>query len=150
MAEKMKIRPPFIALFYLLVAIGLDYFLSTKKIILAPYNLIGILIIIGGIILMITAVLLFKKEGTPKNPFKKPTVMITSGPYKFTRNPMYVGVTMVSLGIAVYFGTVIMFLAPLAFFLTINFTFIPREEKILETLFGQKYLDYEKKVRRWL
>jgi len=150
MVEKMKIRPPFIALFYLLVAIGLDYFLSTKKLFLAPYNLIGILIIIGGIILMVNAVLLFKKEGTPKSPFKKPTLMVTSGPYKFTRNPMYVGITIISLGIAVYLGTIIMFLAPLAFFLTINFIFIPREEKILENLFGQKYLDYKKKVRRWL
>ena len=130
MVEKMKIRPPFIAIYYLIIAIGLNYFIPSKKLILAPYNLIGILIIIGGITLMVTAVLLFKKEGTPKNPFEKPKAIVTSGPYRFTRNPMYVGVTMVSLGIAVYLGTIIMFLAPLAFFLTINSTFIPREEKI--------------------
>jgi len=117
MVEKMKIRPPIIAIFYLLVAIGLDYFLSTKKIILAPYNLIGILIVIGGISIIVSAALLFKKEGTPKNPFEKPTAMVNSGPYKFTRNPMYVGVTIVSLGIATLFGNLIIFLAPVAFFL---------------------------------
>jgi len=150
MVKKMKIRPPLIAIFYLLVAIGLDYFLSTKKIIFSPYNLFGILIIIGGITLMVTAVLLFKKEGTPKNPFEKPKAIVTSGPYRFTRNPMYVGVALISLGIAFLFGSYIMFLAPLAFILTINSTFIPREEKIMEKLFGQKYLDYKKKIRRWL
>ena len=146
----MKIRPPFIAISYLLIAFGLDLLFPTKKIIIFPNNLIGVLIIVGGISLVVSAAILFKKEGTPKNPFKKPTVMISSGPYKFTRNPMYVGVTLVSLGISVLIGTYIMFLAPLAFLLTINFTFIPREEKIMENLFGQKYLDYKKKVRRWL
>jgi len=150
MVDKMKIKPPFIAISYLLIAFGLDLLFPTQKIIIFPNNLIGVLIIVGGISLIVSAAILFKKEGTPKNPFKKPTVMISSGPYKFTRNPMYVGVTLVSLGISVLIGTYIMFLAPLAFFLTINFTFIPREEKIMENLFGQKYLDYKKKVRRWL
>ena len=150
MVNKMKIRPPFIAIYYLLIAIGLNYLIPTKKLIFVPYNLFGILIIIGGISLIVFCTLLFKKKGTPKSPFKKPTLMITSGPYKFTRNPMYVGVTSVSLGIAILFGTLIMFLAPLAFFLTINFTFISKEEKLLENLFGQNYIDYKKKVRRWL
>ena len=146
----MKIRPPFIALFYLLVFIVLDYFLATKKIIFYPYNLLGVLIMIGSITLIVLSISLFKKSDTPKSPFKKPKAMVTSGPFSFTRNPMYLGVTTTSLGIAIIFGTVMMLLAPLFFFLTINATFIPREEKILEKIFGQEYLDYKKKVRRWI
>jgi len=150
MADKMKIKPPFIALFYLLIAIVLDIFLSSPKLILFPYNLLGIFLIIIGVWTIFIATSLFKKKGTPKNPFKEPKVFVASGPFKFTRNPMYLGVTTVSLGIATLFGNLIIFLAPIAFFLTINFTFIPKEEKILEKLFGQNYVDYKKKVRRWL
>ena len=150
MVEKMKIKPPFIALFYLLFFIVLDYFLNTKKLILFPYNLSGIVFVAGGISLIIYATKLFKKIGTPKNPFKKPTKFVASGPYKFTRNPMYLGVTLVSLGIATFFGSVLVYLSPLLFFLIINATFIRREEKLLEQIFGKEYLDYKKQVRRWL
>ena len=138
------------ALFYLLIAIGLDIFLSSVKLILFPYNLIGIFLIVIGVWIIFIATSLFKKKGTPKSPFKEPKVFVASGPYKFTRNPMYLGVTTVSLGIATLFGNLIIFLAPLAFFLTINFTRIPKEEKLMEKLFGQDYMDYKKKVRRWL
>ena len=150
MAEKMKIKPPYIALFYLLIAIVLDIFLSSAKLILFPYNFIGTVLIIIGVWIIIVATSLFKKNGTPKSPFKEPKVFVASGPYKFTRNPMYLGVTTVSLGIATLFGNLIVFLAPIAFFLTINFTRIPKEEKIMEKLFGQNYVDYKNKVRRWL
>ena len=105
---------------------------------------------IGGITLIVLSTNLFKKSGTPKSPFKKPKAIVTSGPYRFTRNPMYLGVTTTSLGIATLFGTLIVFLAPLFFFLTINATFIPREEKLLRQIFGKEYLAYKKKVRRWI
>ena len=98
----MKIKPPFIALFYLLIAIVLDIFLSSVKLIIFPYNLIGIFLIIIGVRIIFIATSLFKKKGTPKNPFQEPKVFVASGPYKFTRNPMYLGVTTVSLGIATY------------------------------------------------
>ena len=146
----MKIKPPFIALFYLLIFIALDYFLATKKIIFYPYNLLGILIMIGGITLIVLSTNLFKKNKTPKNPFKKPKALVTSGPFGISRNPMYLGVTTTSLGIAMLFGTILIFLAPLSFFLTINAVFISREEKLLENLFGKDYLGYKKRVRRWL
>ncbi len=99
---------------------------------------------------MIWAVQLFKKKETSHDPAETPTTLVTSGPYRFTRNPMYLGMTSILLGIAIFIGTISLFLAPLAFCITINATFIPKEEKILENIFGSEYLDYKNKVRRWV
>jgi len=72
------------------------------------------------------------------------------GPFKFSRNPMYIGLVNVSLGVSLLFGTVIFLLAPILLFLTLNFYNIPYEEKKMEKIFGKEYLEYKKKVRRWL
>lgn len=99
---------------------------------------------------MIWAVQLFKKKETTHDPTETPTALVTTGPYLFTRNPMYLGMTSILLGIALFIGTIPLFLAPIAFVITINATFIPREEKILENFFGREYLEFKNKVRRWL
>ena len=143
----MRIRPPFIALGFLLIALIL-HFIFPIRLIYFPYNLIGI-VFLGGIFLIKRAQVFFKKKGTPKHPFQKPKALVTDGPFKFTRNPMYLGLSLISLGIAFLSGSFYLFFVPIAFFLTINFAFIPREEKILEELFGEEFLDYKKQVRRW-
>jgi len=76
--------------------------------------------------------------------------MVAEGTYKFTRNPMYLGVTIALLGAAIFFGNALSFLSPLIFFLIMNYYFVPREEKLMENIFGKKYLEYKKQVRRWL
>jgi len=134
---------------YLFIALVLHY-LYPFTIIEYPLTLIGILIAAGALALMAWAILLFKKKKTPKHPYKQPLVLVTSGPFRFTRNPMYVGLGLLSLGVAFLVGSGYLFVAPVAFWLTMNFTFIPREEKICEKVFGKKYLDYKKKVGRWL
>lgn len=80
----------------------------------------------------------------------KPTGIITSGPYRFSRNPMYLGWTLISLGIGLILnsGWVVMFL-PGALIFT-HLVTIPREERSLERHFSQSYLAYKARVRRWL
>ena len=63
---------------------------------------------------------------------------------------MYVGVSAALHGAAIYFGNLFSFLAPIIFFLIMNYYFVPFEENLLENLFGKKYLSYKKQVRRWL
>ena len=96
------------------------------------------------------SILLFKKRGTPIDPYGRPTALVVTGPFRLSRSPMYLGLTTVLLGIAIYVGTLPWFLAPLAFALTMHVAFIPREERNLERQFGQEYLDYKNRVRRWL
>ena len=148
--KTIRIKPPFIALYYLLVFIILNKLIPGTKIIFSPFNLFGIIISILGFFLIFWAAFSFKKEDTPKNPFKKPTSLVIRGPFLLTRNPMYIGLTLILIGISIYVGTIVLFLAPLLFFITIHSFFIPYEENKLVKIFGKDYLHYKKRVRRWI
>ena len=147
---KNKILPPRYFIIFLLLTIGLHFILPIKKIIYIPYTYLGIILIIFGIVLNIWADALFKKIKTTVNPHEKPTSLETSGPFRISRHPMYLGMVAVLLGTAVFLGSLITFLFPIIFIILMEILFMPIEEKNLEKAFGTKYLDYKKKVRRWI
>lgn len=109
----------------------------------------GSAILLGGFGIMFWAWKLFHLRGTAVCPFETSARFILEGPYRFTRNPMYLGMTLILTGIAMVAGTPPAFLAPLAFFLTIQLVFIPYEEKKMEETFGGAYHEYKRRVRRW-
>ncbi|MBI2650670.1 isoprenylcysteine carboxylmethyltransferase family protein [Candidatus Woesearchaeota archaeon] len=146
----MMIKPPHIAFSALALALLLDYWFPQFRFIFGSYRHIGVLIFILGLSMTFTSFYLFKKNKTPIMPGQKPIFVVMSGPYTFTRNPMYLGVATALTGVAVYIGNLLAFISPLIFFTATNFFFVPREEKLLESIFGKKYLDYKKKVRRWI
>ena len=76
--------------------------------------------------------------------------LVREGPFRFSRNPMYVGVLVSLLGLALWIGTVPMYVAVLFTFMTFHFFHIPREERMLLETFSEQYLAYSKDVRRWL
>ena len=76
--------------------------------------------------------------------------LVTAGPYRFTRNPMYLGIFIMLVGIAVWVGSLPMFIAPVGFVLLMSWVFIPYEEQRLGEAFGEAYREYSTKVRRWL
>ena len=113
--------------------------------------------VIGGGALMVGAALLggsgilaFRAAGTHVEPFKPALVLVESGPYRFTRNPMYLGLMLGHLGITLIasldWGLVT--LIPLA--LTLHYGVVLREERYLAAKFGQPYIDYLARTRRWL
>ena len=144
------IKPPHIAISVLALALLLDYWFPQLRFILGGYRYIGVLIFVLGLSMTFTSFYLFKKNKTPILPGQKPTFVVMAGPYTFTRNPMYLGVTTALTGVAVYIGNLLSFISPIIFFMATNFFYVPREEKLMEQLFGKKYLDYKKKVRRWV
>lgn len=144
-----KILPPHVAIGSLIVVIFLHYFFPTPFI-QQPFNYFGILLFVIGLLLLFWSFGSFKKRETPILPGQKPTALVIEGPYKFTRNPMYLGVTTALIGIAIYLGDALAFLSPILFFAVVSIKFIPREEKLMENLFGKKYLDYKNQVRRWI
>ncbi|MDV2494848.1 MAG: isoprenylcysteine carboxylmethyltransferase family protein [bacterium] len=146
----MRIIPPIVAAFYLLVAWGLDSLFPGMPIIGSPYHLLGLVLFGVGGFLGGWAFLHFKKWDTPISTNATPTALVTTGPFRFSRSPIYVGLTCALLGIAVFVGTLPWFLVPLAFAITMHAAYIPREEAALERLFGQEYPDYKDRVRRWL
>jgi protein-S-isoprenylcysteine O-methyltransferase Ste14 len=95
--------------------------------------------------------LLFRRAATEINPIS-PTnrTVVTDGPYRYTRNPMYLSLVIVALGIALWIGTWPMFIAPVAVFATANCVHIPFEEAKMRRQFGAAYDDYMARVRRWI
>jgi len=109
-------------------------------------------IILVGISIDIQSLYNFIKNKTTANPLspEKASKLVISGFYRFTRNPMYVGMFLVLLGAALLFGSLVSLLVLPLFIGAINYLQISNEEKALERLFGEDYLSYKQRVRRWL
>jgi len=99
---------------------------------------------------LISAWLQFKKSKAAICPTSKTTNIIRTGLYRYTRNPMYLGMFLILLGASFYMGTIPSMLAPVVFFLIIDKVFIPYEEEKLLTSFGDLYSEYMTVARRWL
>src|SRR6185312_11178713 len=96
--------------------------------------------------------LAFRKAKTTKNPMKPQAAssLVTAGVYQRTRNPMYLGLLLVLLGLALYLWSAWSLLGPIFFVMYISRFQIEPEERALATLFGSEYSAYKAKVRRWL
>ena len=147
---KNKILPPTYFLISLALIISLHFIFPIKKIIFPPYNWLGIFLIIFGGAINLWTDDIFKKEKTTVKPYNSPSALITYGPFRLSRHPMYLGMTAILFGISFLLGSLMPFISPIAFVILIQTLFIPIEEKNLEATFGQKYLDYKKKVRCWI
>jgi protein-S-isoprenylcysteine O-methyltransferase Ste14 len=110
----------------------------------------GIALAAIGVLVAFSALGIFKRRHTTTIPFETPTALVTSGPYRFTRNPMYVGLTLIYIGVA---GTRLetwpLIVLPLLL-AYVNFQVIPVEERRLRAVFGESYEEYRARVRRWL
>jgi protein-S-isoprenylcysteine O-methyltransferase Ste14 len=125
------------------------FFIPLGKLLYYPVTYIGYLPLISGITLNLWTDRLFKVNDTTVKPHLNPKVLITSGPFRVSRHPMYLGMALVLLGVAVIHGTIISFIYPIIFIVLMEILFIPLEESNLIRLFKQDYLDYMKKVRKW-
>lgn len=110
---------------------------------------VGLIVAGIGIVIAFSALGVFRKRKTTTIPFETPSELVTAGPYRFTRNPMYLGLTLIYIGVA---GTRLEVwpLILLPFLLAyINFVVIPFEERRLADTFGDQYRLYRAGVRRW-
>lgn len=148
-SRAMRIHPPRVALACLAGALALHLLIPGARTVYL-HHVFGLLLTAGGVGISFYAAALFAARATTKDPYGEPAQFVTVMPYTFTRNPMYVGLTVVLLGFAVFFASPIMLLGPIAFFLVIDRMVIPREEQTMERLYGESYLDYKRRVRRWL
>ena len=125
------------------------------------FHWVGLLIMITGIIIYLLTALSFllKGKGTPAIWFtqaisfligEEPIKMVSSGLYRYSRNPMYLGVITTIIGEGLYFQYSNVLWYALAFFIIINFVVMFLEEPHLEEKFGDEYRNYKKKTRRWL
>ena len=150
MKNAHKIMPTTYFITLMGLSIVLHFLYPIKKILYPPFTYFGFLLIVAGIILNLWTDHLFKKVNTTVKPFKDPKVFLTSGPFRISRHPMYLGMTSILLGVSIIHGTISTFLFPIVFVILMEFLFIPFEEKNLDRVFGLEYSDYKKKVRRWI
>lgn len=134
----------------LLLMVALHRFLPISQVLQPPYTYAGVLFLLGGAAISATAARLFGRAGTPVVPFERSTVLVTAGMYRFTRNPMYLGLTLILIGTWISFGSLSPGFALLAFIWIIQQSFIRGEERFLEEIFGEQYLSYKRRVRRWI
>ena len=104
------------------------------------------------ILILLNPVLKFKKSKTTINPikFKKVNKLVISGIYKYSRNPMYLGLLIIVISSSIFYLNIYSILTPIFFYLWINRFQIKREEVFLTEKFGEDYLSYKKKTRRWI
>jgi len=111
----------------------------------------GAILIVLGLIPPMVSIGQFFAVGTQVHPTSATNnKLVTSGFFAFTRNPMYLGLIIASLGAAIWFGRPLMYLAPLLVFMIANWVFIPFEEAKMRRQFGAAFDAYTRRVRRWL
>ena len=148
--KKRKPLPPTYFIASLLLLVALHFIWPVKHLIPSPFRYLGVTLIVIGLWLNLWADSLFKKRQTTVKPFERATTLMVEGPFRFTRNPMYLGMSLILAGLAVVLGSLTTFAVPVAFFVAMEVAFIRHEQKALEEAFGQEFLDYRQRVRRWL
>jgi len=148
--KKIRILPTTYFLSSLVLSIGLHFVFPIIRLIYPPYSYLGYVFIVFGGVMNVWTDTVFKKSNTTVKPYLSPTTLITHGPFRISRHPMYLGMTAVLLGAAVIHGSLIGFVLTVLFVVTMDIGFIPLEEKKCREAFDQQYLDYQKKVRRWI
>lgn len=151
-SAKVRFPPPLVYLGLLLLGFVLDRVagLAGLGLPMTLRLLLAAAAVAPGIALIIAAVGGFRHAGTPPEPWRTVTALVTNGIYRFTRNPMYLGMAAIHLGIALAADS-LGGLAGLPFaILAIQTSVIAREERYMTQSFGAAYIDYRKRVRRWL
>ena len=150
MEKKRKILPVVYLLASLILMALLQLFLPLYQYVKPPFAFAGIIIVFAGIGLSAISAGMFVRVNTGLIPFEEATALVTDGVFGFTRNPMYLGMFLMVFGAAFLMGSVGALIPLLVFMLIIRFNFVAGEERFMEATFGQQYLDYKSKVRRWI
>ena len=144
------IRPPFVYL----ISLGIGLLAHGRwpvQWLPAPANVaIGVVLVVLAVALFVISVRTFKKAGTPVPGHMPTTIIVRAGPYRFSRNPIYVAFTLFLIGIAAWVNSAAVLVMVLPALALMAFVVIPREEGYLEAKFPAEYLPYKREVRRWL
>lgn len=136
MEQKRRVIPPVYFVSALALMAALHFLAPLGRFIEAPYSYLGPGLLLGGVVIGVIAARAFSKAGTPVLPFERSTTLVTNGVYRFTRNPMYLGMALILVGVALLFGTLTPLLPIPVFVWIIQGSFIRGEERFLGEIFG--------------
>jgi protein-S-isoprenylcysteine O-methyltransferase Ste14 len=150
MTKVLTFRPPRIAAVLFGVSALVSHLSPAGTVLHLPYPFLATVLMAAGFAVMMWAWVSFRRAGTAVCPTAKSSALISTGVYRVTRNPMYLGILAMLCGAAFFLGDLTAFFAPLAFFLVIDKVFIPYEEEDLRRTFGAVYERYAEHTRRWV
>ena len=147
---KTKIPPPILALI-MIVIIYLSS-LTVETFTFSYQTVLSVLVVAIGLGCAVPSFRLFANNKTTISPFtpSETTALVTSGMYRYSRNPMYLGLVLLTIAATIFFGTWLGIVIIVAFIFLLNFLQIIPEEEALLDIFGEEYVEYKKKVRRWI
>lgn len=146
----VKFPPPLVFLILMLAAYGVHHFWPMRLGSLSEFKYIGVVVIILGICIVILARRSFKRAETSIEPWRPTTKIVSTGIFSYSRNPIYVAFCFISIGIGAFFNSIWILLSFIPSAVIIYYIAIKKEEAYLEEKFGEEYVYYKNKVRRWL
>jgi protein-S-isoprenylcysteine O-methyltransferase Ste14 len=147
---KRIIYPPMWLLIGIVLIFALDEYWPLSRYDSTAAQGAGGVLLLVGLWLLVSAGGLFRKADTEMIPFREVRSLVTRGVYRYTRNPMYLAMTLILLGVAITVAAVSALAVPPAFMLVVQWRYILPEEALLREQFGEDYRDYCQRVRRWL
>ena len=145
-----RIIPPVLVIFLFAALAALDYFHPETLVMRKDGAMLWDIPLVLGLGILFWGFLHFSNKAAEIHTFKKPTLLVTDGPFRLSRNPMYVGFILLVLAAAFYVNTWCALVAPLVFFLAAALWYIPHEEQNLREVFGSDYDNYAWNTRRWI
>jgi len=146
----LKLYPPHFLLISVIVMLAIWYVFSSSN----PKNIFlmstGWVLIVSGLTCNVIAANQFIKAKTSIIPLTESSFLVKKGIFRFSRNPMYTGMTIFLIGLGVILNNFYNIVVIIGFFLLIRNKFVMKEEELLKETFGEEYLSYIKEVRRWI
>lgn len=145
-----RFYPPVLLLMAVVLMVALHYVLPVARWLAWPWRALGALPIAMALLVGFWGAIQFRRHDTTIIPFEQSTALIAEGPYRYSRNPLYISMTLILVGLWILLGSLSPVVVVPLFVWWISTRFIANEERHLEAQFGRTYLEYKTKVRRWL
>ena len=145
-----RFYPPVLLLVAVVLMVALHYVLPVARWLAWPWRALGALPIAVAVLVGFWGAVQFRRHDTTIIPFEQSTGLIAEGPYRYGRNPLYLSMTLILVGLWILLGSLSPAVVVPLFVWWISSRFIANEERHLEAQFGRTYLEYKTKVRRWL
>ena len=142
--------PPTLMMLALAAMVVLHFVAPVARLADPPVTWLGVPSVVAGLVLNVWAGGLFTRRRTPFNPFSGARRLVREGPFLLSRNPMYLGMILAALGLAMLMGTLSPFVVITVLAWRLHARFIVVEEALLEETFGDAYRAYCRQVRRWI
>ena len=146
---RKRVLPPTYFFISIITMALLHFFVPISTFVQYPWTLLGIVPFAAGVTLNLLADSAFKKTQTTVKPFETSASFITTGVFRISRNPMYLGMVLILCGLATFMGTITPLIIILIFAILMEMVFVRTEERMLEHQFGLAWDTYRNKVRKW-